>query len=44
MKVKMSISINEDTAPQVQEFLRKKTFRNKSHFFEIAATELMEHE
>jgi len=42
MRHKLSITIDEDTIYKVQDLLRSKTYRNKSHFFEIAATNLIE--
>ena len=41
MKHKLSITIDEDTLFRIQDMLRGKTFRNKSHFFEVAATKLI---
>ena len=41
MKHKLSITIDEDTLFRIQDMLRSKTFRNKSHFFEVAATKLI---
>ena len=42
MRYKLSITIDEDTIVKIQELLRNKTYRNKSHFFEIAASKLIE--
>jgi len=42
MRHKISITIDEDTLFKVQEAMRTKTYRNKSHFFEIAAEKLIE--
>lgn len=42
MRHKLSITIDEDTIGKIQELLRSKTYRNKSHFFEIAANKLIE--
>ena len=42
MRHKLSISIEEDTILGIQEELRSKTYRSKSHFFEIAAIKLIE--
>lgn len=42
MRYKLSITIDEDTIVKVQELLRNKTYQNKSHFFEIAASKLIE--
>ena len=41
MRHKLSITIDEDTIFKIQDLLRSKTYRNKSHFFEIAASELI---
>jgi hypothetical protein len=41
MKHRISLTIEEDTLLKVFEAMRSKNFRNKSHFFEIAATELI---
>ena len=41
MKYKISISIDEDTLSEIQSILRTKTFRNKSHFIEVAANKLI---
>ncbi|MBW2979828.1 hypothetical protein KY360_00245 [Candidatus Woesearchaeota archaeon] len=41
MRHKLSITIDEDTIFRIQDLLRSKTYRNKSHFFEIAASELI---
>jgi hypothetical protein len=41
MKHKLSITVGEDTLLQIREVLRSKAFRNKSHFFEVAATQLI---
>ena len=41
MRYKLSITIDEDTISKVQDLLRSKTYRNKSHFFEIAASKLI---
>lgn len=42
MKCRMSISVDEETAHQVQELLRSKRFRNKSHVVEYALSQLDE--
>jgi metal-responsive CopG/Arc/MetJ family transcriptional regulator len=42
MKHKLSITVDEDTLIQINDILRSKTFRNKSHFFEVAAKNLIE--
>lgn len=41
MRQKLSITIDEDTMAKVRDMLRSKTFRNKSHFFEVAASKLI---
>ena len=42
MRYNISITIDEDTMVKVQDLLRSKIYRNKSHFFEIAANKLIE--
>jgi|TARA_B100000315_G_scaffold141501_1_gene130545 metal-responsive CopG/Arc/MetJ family transcriptional regulator len=42
MRHKISITLDEDTLLKVRELLRCKTYRNKSHFFEIAASRLID--
>jgi len=42
MRHKISITIDEDTLLNVKDVIRSKTFRNKSHFFEVAAVNLIE--
>ncbi len=44
MKIKLSISIEEDTALKVMEGVRKGRFRNKSHAFEYSVNKVMEGE
>ena len=44
MRQKISITIDEDTLQRVKELLMAKTYRNKSHFFEIAANKLIKGE
>ncbi len=44
MRHKLSITIDEDTIFRVQDRLRSKKYRNKSHFFEMAAMKLLEEE
>jgi len=44
MRQKLSITVGEDTVKQVRNLLRAKTYRNKSHFFEVAAINLIEKE
>ncbi len=41
MKVKVSISIDENTIKQVEEKLQNGAFRNKSHFVEFAVNKLL---
>ncbi len=42
MRHKLSITIDEDTLEKVRDLLRSKTYRNKSHFFEVAASKLID--
>jgi len=42
MRHKLSITIDEDTIFQIKDRLRSKKYRNKSHFFEMAAQKLLE--
>ena len=42
MKHRVSITLEEDTLLRVKKALRSKGFRNQSHFFELAADELVE--
>lgn len=37
MRNKISITIDEDTLKLVEELIKSKVFRNRSHFFELAA-------
>lgn len=41
MKHRVSITIDESTLEKIRDSLRSKTFRNKSHFFELAADKLL---
>ncbi|MBU1111684.1 MAG: hypothetical protein ABIG93_03355 [archaeon] len=41
MRQRLSITIDEDTMEKVRDSLRSKTYRSKSHFFEIAAMKLL---
>ena len=41
MKHKLSITVDEDTVLKIQDLLRSRTYRNKSHFFEMAAYKLI---
>jgi Arc/MetJ-type ribon-helix-helix transcriptional regulator len=36
MKIKISISIDENTVKNVEEIVKNGSFRNKSHFIEFA--------
>lgn len=42
MRQKISITVDEGTLLRVADMLRNKKFRNKSHFFELAAEKLLE--
>ncbi len=44
MRHRISITIDEDNVLRIRDLLRTKTYRNKSHFFEIAANELLKKE
>ena len=44
MRHRISITIDEDTLGKVRDSLRTKTYRSKSHFFEIAANNLLKEE
>lgn len=44
MRQRISITIDGDTLGRVRDSLRSKTYRNKSHFFEIAANKLLREE
>jgi metal-responsive CopG/Arc/MetJ family transcriptional regulator len=37
MRNKISVTIDEDTLCKVEELVKTKIFRNRSHFFEVAA-------
>ncbi len=37
MRNKISVTIDEDTLKVVEELVQSKIFRNRSHFFEVAA-------
>jgi metal-responsive CopG/Arc/MetJ family transcriptional regulator len=41
MRQRISITIDEDTMDEVRTKLRSKIYRNKSHFFELAAMKLL---
>ncbi len=42
MKIKASISIEEETIKQVEERMSEGIFRNKSHFIELAVEKLLQ--
>ena len=42
MRQKISITVGEDTLEKVQNLLKSKIYRSKSHFFEVAASTLIE--
>jgi len=42
MRYKISITLDEDTLLNVREMIRRKSYRNRSHFFEIAASKLID--
>jgi len=42
MKVKLSISIDEETVLKIDEKLEQKLFRNKSHLIEYAVNKFLE--
>ena len=44
MKHKLSISVEEETVLKVLEAMKSKEYRNKSHFFEVAAEKLLDGE
>ena len=37
MRNKISVTIDEETLKKVEEMIESKIFRNRSHFFEVAA-------
>ena len=37
MRNKISVTIDEETLKKVEEMVESKIFRNRSHFFEVAA-------
>lgn len=41
MRHKISITLDEDTLLNVREVIRCKSYRNRSHFFEVAASKLI---
>lgn len=42
MKLKISISVEEDTINKIRESVRKGRFRNRSHAFEYALNHILE--
>jgi metal-responsive CopG/Arc/MetJ family transcriptional regulator len=42
MKIKVSVSMEENTFKEVEETVRDSLFRNKSHFIEVAIQKLLE--
>jgi metal-responsive CopG/Arc/MetJ family transcriptional regulator len=42
MKHKLSISIEEDIVLKLFDRMKSREFRNKSHFFEVAAAKMLE--
>ena len=42
MKTKISISIDQNILDQVEERVTEGTFRNKSHFIELATRKMLE--
>lgn len=42
MKIKLSISVDEETALKVMDSVRKGRFRNKSHAFEYSVNKALE--
>jgi len=44
MRYKISITLDEDTLIGVEEKVKSKIFRNRSHFFDIAASKLLKEE
>ena len=40
MKHKLSVTVDEETIVKIQDSLRSKAFRNKSHIVEFALTKL----
>jgi metal-responsive CopG/Arc/MetJ family transcriptional regulator len=41
MKTKLSITIDKETNSKIDEILKDKSFRNKSHLIEIAVMKLL---
>ncbi len=44
MKHKLSVSVDEETVVKIQEKIRQRVFRNKSHAVEYALNKIMEME
>ena len=44
MKHKLSVSVDEETIVKIQEKIRNRTFRNKSHAVEYALMKILEME
>ncbi len=44
MKSKLSVSVDEETVMKVQEKIRQRVFRNKSHAVEYALNKVLEME
>ncbi len=42
MKIKVSVSMEEDTIKAVEELVKEDRFRNKSHFIEFATKRYLE--
>ncbi len=42
MKHKLSVSVDEETVTKIQEKIRQRIFRNKSHAVEYALTKILE--
>lgn len=42
MKVKISISIDEETLALIEENIKNRVFRNKSHLIELATQKFLE--
>ena len=44
MRHKLSITIDQDTILKINDLMRSKKYRNKSHFFELAAAKMLDEE
>ena len=44
MKHKLSVSVDEETVVRIQEKIRQRVFRNKSHAVEFALNKVLEEE